>query len=304
MVGRGASPGCAECGTAATCGECDSGGAFADLLAQLSEEEVAKVVALVSCPATPGQQKLASILEDEEQCRLLLEALLELCAMPPDAAERWGAKAAAHRCTKALGCLVGLARGEPSLLDELHGRLVRARDAAGRLGRVDALVPAARKSRLDPRGDPDAPSESASLIAARAAMDRHAWAERAQESPKAAAAAVRSILLGNGCCVAAAGLFCDGFVGASRNFDYYASTKEGVGSRMAGVGERRNLEHLEPPEVVVGRICCAQDCAAATSAGDVAEMRRRWREQNNYACRLNVLVDILWDQRLQQVVAL
>ena len=101
--------------------------ALTELMGELSDEDAMKLLNDL-CTRTPSGQ-LLEMLDDEDDCIALLEALRSLRVMPAGSAARWGDAAAAHVCNGPLRCLVGLARSNPHLLDKLRVRLVTAHAA-------------------------------------------------------------------------------------------------------------------------------------------------------------------------------
>ena len=278
------------------------------LLSMLSEEEAARLLAALTTPRGGFDTALLGVLRDEESCAELLELLHAFGRMPEGSADRWGAKAAAHSCTKQC-CLPALAHFEPELLDELRGRLQAAQDHARAVQRGEILVPPKnKKSRLAHRPEATAGGGESALQAAVAAAAAAAADDREaeqQESELEAAEAVRLRLHERGCCVVGAAAMCHGFGGTSTNFLYWASTGKGVGShkeagqtRMPGMSERRDGSSLPPASDSLSEFCCEADCSDGMTEETVIRCREGFFAQRSHRARLQYLADFLWDAQM------
>ena len=278
--------------------------ALTELMCELSEEDAMKLLNDL-CTRTPSGQ-LLEMLDDEDDCIALLEALRSLRVMPAGSAARWGDAAAAHVCNAPLRCLVGLARSNPHLLDNLRVRLVTAHGFATHDVTVKLAVPERKKARLahsDLEGS--ARSDFQAGQAAADAMDREAQkaaqaaAGLTVETPEAAAAAVQSVLRERGCCVRGIRAFGLGFRGSSLNFMYHES-KTGV-SRAPGIDENRKLQHLLPANDVCDKFCCERDCASGQTCEDIERVRKSYAEAEGREAKLGVLAAFMWDEQRGQL---
>ena len=210
-------PGAPAAAGAPSAGHPDPATMFFELLSGMSPADIERLTLELAAPNDLASMALNELLRDEAAVAAALSALKYIMAMPDDAAARWGAPVAQHRCAKRDGnCMAKLGRESPALLDEWHARLRAAKDAAARAAALDNAVrerPGAKRQRLGG-------GASASLSALAMQVQGAAAATATPETEAEAAAAVRRLMNEQGCCAGAENAFLHGFVGRSNDFMY------------------------------------------------------------------------------------
>jgi len=227
---------------------------LADFFNRCPDDDLGELLRCMVQVSDPDLLCLAEMLQDEDACGQLLAAFRELTAMD---AERWGSAAAVHSCTKPGGCLAGLARSSPKLLDGLRERLVAARDHVATAKRREEALPTRRLPPSAVSG-----GRAGSAILQTAVRDMAALRESyTAESPADAASAAWRELGDRGVCVRGCKAFCSDFVGKSNRFGYRLLVGEEGRSRAAGVSERRAGSCLLSAGEVIDTVCCPADCS-------------------------------------------
>ena len=274
------------------------------LVGHMSEHDLLETCLALTSPSTDAQKVFDALIREPYVVQRVLEELQSVSAMPSDAADRWGAPAALHRCSKRDGnCLAELARAEGGAgLDRLYERLAAAKKAGEASRSLQAAVPARKQAALAHR-EGGAEGTAASATQAQAAAERLALdALTAHESPLKAATGVRAELRACGCCVDAESAFLSGFQGRSRDFIYHAPAKRPAGSsvaqkqtRVAGLDARRAGEEMPSPNEMYERICCEHLCDADISEQEFEVWRNKYLSATTQAAKDTVVKEFVWD---------
>ena len=200
------------------------------LVGHMSEHDLLATCLAIASPSTDAEKVFDALIRDPYAVQRVLEELQSVSAMPSDAADRWGAPAALHRCSKRDGnCLAELARAEGGAgLDRLYERLAAAKKAGEASRSLQAAVPARKQAALAHR-EGGAEGTAASATQAQAAAERLALdALTAHESPLKAATGVRAELRACGCCVEGESAFLSGFQGRKMDTPHATSDEPRV----------------------------------------------------------------------------